>query len=58
MQLPFKNSISVQGPLFIEPRRHNLADNFIVGLDIGTSSTRAVVGDFDEETSLKSLVTA
>ena len=39
--------------MFIEPRRHNLADNFIVGLDIGTSSTRAVVGDFDEDDQLE-----
>ena len=34
-------------------RRHKLADTFIVGLDIGTTSTRAVVGDFNEEDQLE-----
>lgn len=36
-----------------EQRRHNLTDSFIVGLDIGTTSTRAVVGDFNEEDQLE-----
>ncbi|MCE5255371.1 MAG: cell division protein FtsA [Spirochaetaceae bacterium] len=36
-----------------ERRRHNLADNLIVGLDIGTTSTRAVVGDFNEDDQLE-----
>lgn len=36
-----------------ERRRHNLADNLIVGLDIGTSATRAVVGDFNEDDQLE-----
>jgi len=39
--------------LYTERRRHKLADTFIVGLDIGTTSTRAVVGDFNEEDQLE-----
>ena len=33
-------------------RRHKLADTFIVGLDIGTTSTKAIVGSFDENDQL------
>jgi cell division protein FtsA len=29
-------------------RRDSLADNLIVGLDVGTSNTRAVIGEYDE----------
>ena len=39
----------------IKRRRHKLADTFITGLDIGTTSTRAVVGEFDEEDRLEIL---
>jgi len=41
--------------LSIKRRRHKLADTFITGLDIGTTSTRAVVGEFDEEDRLEIL---
>lgn len=34
--------------MYTRRRRHKLADTFITGLDIGTSSTKVVVGDFDE----------
>lgn len=32
-----------------DSRRNNLAENLIVGLDIGTASTRAVVGEYNED---------
>lgn len=37
----------------IESRRHKLADNYIASLDIGTTSTRVVVGEFNEEDNLE-----
>jgi cell division protein FtsA len=36
-----------------ESRRHKLADSLIVGLDIGTATTRVVVGEFNEEDRLE-----
>lgn len=32
-----------------EPRRDQLAENIIVGLDIGTATTRVVVGEYNED---------
>jgi cell division protein FtsA len=43
-----RRSISARAPWCTVPRRDILADNLIVGLDVGTANTRAVVGEYNE----------